>query len=678
MRKSFFLHSAALLLAVVSPAVASAQFQKPTDEELKMTSDPKAPGAAAVYLDIEENDGLEPGFSEYYARIKVLAEKGKELATVEVPYFKGCEQIARIKGRTIHPDGTIVPLDVKPEDLLLIKSRDERVQRKVFTLPSVEVGSILEYRYETQYTPCGYYIALTWDVQKPYFVHKAHYAYSPSGPAPLTAGAHGVQLNFIVLSQTLPPGVRVKLNAMGHYVLDFADIPPIPNEEWMPPLRDAVYQVHFDYSHVEDIDSYAISQEKIWWDNLRDFAAPSRSIRAAVASLISPGDSDLDKAKKLYTAVQAFDNTDYSRKKTEAERRELKLKETRRAADIWEQKSGSRNDLALLYLSMLRTAGLTAYAMKVTDRDQGTYNPNRADFDLLDSVLVILSSGGKEIYLDPGEKMCPFGVLSWKHAGAGGLRESADGNENGNTPSPPYTQNTTLRTGDLDVDAQGKVSGTLRFVMSGQTALYWRQEALENDDTELKKEFDDELQAMVPEGVEAHVNHFVGLNEPDQYLMAMIDVKGSLGAATAKRLVLPSFFLETRGNMPFIHEEKRQTPVDMHYDAIVTDQVTYRLPEGLKLEGAPTDVKELWKDHAVYNARIRSASGEITTERSLARAFTLAKPEEYQDLRGFYQKVATADQAQLVLTIAPTASAAPASTAPAVPATQAAPAGKGN
>ena len=658
MRKSFFLHSAALLLAVVSPAVASAQFQKPTDEELKMTSDPKAPGAAAVYLDIEENDGLEPGFSEYYARIKVLAEKGKELATVEIPYFKGCEQIARVQGRTIHPDGTIVPLDVKPEDLLLIKSRDERVQRKVFTLPSVEVGSILEYRYETQYVPCNYSGFLAWDVQKPYFIHKAHYAYAPPDSSVVLADEHGDVLNRLVTWQVLPPDVGVRLNALGHYILDLTDVPPIPDEEWMPPLRDAVYQVHFDFVHEDFLHGdkradYWAPEAIVWSDNINLFAAPSKSIREAVASLTAPGDGDLDKAKKLYAAAQALDNTNFSRKKTDAERKELKLKETRHAADIWDQKSGSRDDLALLYLSMLRTAGLTAYAMKVTDRDQGTFDPARADFDQLNSVLVVLNTGGKEIFLDPGEKMCPFGMLSWKHAEVGGIRESAEGRKISSTPAQTYTQNTTLRAGDLDVDAQGTVTGTLRFVMSGQEALRWRQEALENDETELKKEFDSELQAIVPVGVEAHVNHFIGLSEPDQYLMVMVDVKGSLGVATAKRLVLPSFFLETRDTVPFIHEEKRQTPVDMHYDAIVTDQITYHLPPGLKLEGAPTDVKELWKDHAVYNARIHSKPGEIAAERSVARAFTLAKPEEYQDLRGFYQRVATADQAQLVLTIAP-------------------------
>ena len=54
MLKSLFLRNSVLFLAAVSPAVVSAQFQQPTPEELKMTDDPKAPGATAVYLNIEE------------------------------------------------------------------------------------------------------------------------------------------------------------------------------------------------------------------------------------------------------------------------------------------------------------------------------------------------------------------------------------------------------------------------------------------------------------------------------------------------------------------------------------------------------------------------------------------------------------------------------------------------
>src|SRR5271165_4386650 len=137
MRKSFFLHSAALFLAAVSPAVVYAQFQPPNPEELKMTSDPKAPGADAVYFNIEEiaNDPMH--YQSYYARIKVLTEKGKELATVELPYLKGNAKITDIKARTIHADGTVIPLNGKPEDLMVSKTvtkkgEDRQVNREVF------------------------------------------------------------------------------------------------------------------------------------------------------------------------------------------------------------------------------------------------------------------------------------------------------------------------------------------------------------------------------------------------------------------------------------------------------------------------------------------------------------------------------------------------------------------
>jgi hypothetical protein len=39
--------------------------------------------------------------------------------------------------------------------------------------------------------------------------------------------------------------------------------------------------------------------------------------RKQLPALIAPTDSDLDKARKLYKAVQALDNTDYSRKKSD-------------------------------------------------------------------------------------------------------------------------------------------------------------------------------------------------------------------------------------------------------------------------------------------------------------------------------------------------------------------------
>ena len=123
MRLHLLIRSATLLVVAATSLALHAQFQDPTPEELKMTSDPKAPGAPAVYLYREEITEGANGLSTIYARIKVLTEKGKELASVEVPFLRGAAKVEKVEGRTVHPDGAIVPLNVKPEELVVVKGR---------------------------------------------------------------------------------------------------------------------------------------------------------------------------------------------------------------------------------------------------------------------------------------------------------------------------------------------------------------------------------------------------------------------------------------------------------------------------------------------------------------------------------------------------------------------------
>src|SRR5580658_2912327 len=151
MRRLSSMFFAIVLLASASVSVLG-QFQEPTAEELHMTADPKAPGAAAVYLYLEEKTDDAVHFHSYYARIKVLTEKGKDLATIRVPYEHGPFQVAAIEGRTIHTDGSIVKLAAKPSDLMAYRGGGHQYNQMTFTLPSVEVGSILEYRLQIRYS----------------------------------------------------------------------------------------------------------------------------------------------------------------------------------------------------------------------------------------------------------------------------------------------------------------------------------------------------------------------------------------------------------------------------------------------------------------------------------------------------------------------------------------------
>jgi hypothetical protein len=661
MRPRCLVQFAVLFAVAATPALVLAQFQPPNPDELKMTADPKAPGEAASYLEIQEIDNDPLHYQSYYERIKVLTEKGKELATVELPYLRGDWKITDIKGRTIHPDGTIIPLEGKPEDLLSEKKGDYQIGRKVFTLPSVEVGSVLEYTYTIRYDD-NHFSSPTWAIQKAYFVHKGHYQFTPfkafmSGGADHSTSmfltdSRGRTVNSLIWWRNLPPGVDIKTDISGHYTVDVADVPAIPEEEWMPPIQSYLYRVQFYYQAALTAGDFWMSEAKFWSKDVDHFAEPTKTIHEAVDGIIAPTDSDLVKAQKLYTAVEALDNTDYTRAKSASEMKELKLKEAKRAEDTWTQKSGSSDDIALLYLSMLRAAGLTAYAMKVVDRSRGIFDPSYMDFDQLDITLVVLSIGGKETVLDPGEKMCPFGRLNWRHSEARGIRQSAQGMALMSTAPENYTENVVTRNADLTIDDHGGVTGSITIVMSGQEALRWRQAAIENDISEVKKQFDRNLDEITPDGVEAHIDHFLAIDQPDSNLIAMCTVKGSTGTATAKRLLLPGYFFETRGRTPFVNQEKRVEQVDMQYGSHVSDIVVYHLPSELTVEAAPQDAKVSWAGHAVFLGKSQSEPGKLTVAHTVARAFALAKADEYQDLRGFYQKVAAADQDELVLTTA--------------------------
>src|SRR5215472_11797576 len=109
---SSFLSLSALI--VLSAATLRAQqWVPPTPEELSMTSQPEVPGAAAVYLFREETTDDKLHMFSIYVRLKILNELGKEKGNVELNYSRGKEgsgfNVEDIQGRTIHPDGTIIP-----------------------------------------------------------------------------------------------------------------------------------------------------------------------------------------------------------------------------------------------------------------------------------------------------------------------------------------------------------------------------------------------------------------------------------------------------------------------------------------------------------------------------------------------------------------------------------------
>ena len=644
MRLHVFTCSAALLLATASSSLLHAQFQEPTKEELQMTSDTKAPGAAAVYLYREERTDDNLHYHSYYERIKVLTEKGKESATIRIPYGRAIFNVTNIQGRTIHADGTVIPLTAKPSDLVDIKTKGYQVNTMVFTLPSVEVGSILEYRLQIRYDD-QWISSPTWDVQQPYFVHKAHYFFDPSRESS----------DHLLYASRVTSDSKVIRDASGRYSFDISDVPPIPNEDWMPPLNSINWRVEFYYSEYMNGAEFWQQQGKHWAKEAEKFSNPTKNLQTSVSAIVAPTDSEEQKAKKIYDAVMKLDNTSFTREKSSAERKAEKLKEIKDAEMVWNQKSGSANDLALLYVALARAAGLQAYPMQIVNRNRAIFDPNYLSTYQLDDYVAIVVVGGKDVFLDPGQKMCPYGLLHWKHTVAGGIRLTAKGAVPAMTPANAYAQNTVQRIASLNIDADGSVKGSIRFVLSGQDALRWRQLAIRNDTEEVKKQFNESMREYVPDGVQVDFDHFLGLDDYNSNLMGIVQVTGNLGAATGKHFFLPGLFFESRASHPFVAQDKRSMPIDVHYPRRDVDDITYKLPAGFSVESAPQSITIPWPNTAILKIDAKAEGDSVRIQRSLLYNFTVLGSEEYSKVHDFYQKVATADQQQLVLTRTPVA-----------------------
>ncbi len=159
-------------------ANAGAQFKTISPEEMKINAVPGQPGAPAIILDHEEVDNDQMHFRTVYVRLKVLTDAGRKYGDVEIPYSRRSFDLRDIKARTVHPDGTVSNFQGKPFDKTIVKSKTIKYVAKTFSLPDVQVGSILEYRYSLYYDP-GMVYSPDWLLQGDLFQRKLHYTFIP-------------------------------------------------------------------------------------------------------------------------------------------------------------------------------------------------------------------------------------------------------------------------------------------------------------------------------------------------------------------------------------------------------------------------------------------------------------------------------------------------------------------
>lgn len=202
---------------------------------------------------------------------------------------------------------------------------------------------------------------------------------------------------------------------------------------------------------------------------------------------------------------------------------------------------------------------------------------------------------------------------------------------------------------DRKIDEQGAVIGAVEVLLNGPEALRWRQLSLTADEDEVRKQFNESLREILPQGVSGEAEHSEGMDSGSGGLSAAIKASGPLGTVTGKRILLPAFFFSSSSTTQFVAETNRTIPVDLHYVQPGIDDVIYYLPAGFSMESAPQPAQIPAPEHAVLVTKTTSAPGVIDIKHIFAWIFVLMDAKQYPELPAYYQKMATSGQQQLVL-----------------------------
>jgi hypothetical protein len=642
--------------------LAAPEWQQPTLEELSMTADPAAPGASAVILNMDENDDDNLKTQEIYVREKILTEAARADADAEIRYQRGTYTVSEVAGRTIHPDGTIVPFTAKPFKKLISRRQGWHYQAKAFSLPDVQVGSIIEYRYVIRYQD-KYTAPPTWYLQGRYFVHKAHFRFTPlvlkEGEVVLDSRQRS-SLGLAWVS-ILPPGLDVKfvpipgkrnLTMQGglkdYYELNASDIKAIAHEEFQPPIEGLSYRVLFYNRFYDTADQFWKGEGKNWSKVADHFIGPGDGVKQAIGQLTLPADTPEQKLHKLYNAVMTVENTDLTREHSKEEEKAAGVDIIKSSDDVWARKRGNSDQIAMLFVGMARAAGFRAYLMAVTNRDDNIFEKELPSMDQLNGDIVIVEVDGNDRFFDPGSRYCTFGQVHWKHSQTAGLRQVDGGTALSRTVAMPYKDSQEDWAARLQMDNVGSMSGIVQMRYTGAPALTWRQAILRGDMTEETKDLEDSLKEKMPAGLTVKLKSLLAQDDPDQPLIAQFNVSGQIATSTSKRMFIPGQLFQV-GAKPMFTSTIRENPVYFDYPVTELNDVQITLPAGLSVESMPKPEKEMMQQKALYSVTAGVKGNAVSIVRSMIVGTFLYPASEYAELRDFFGKVNAGDQEQLVL-----------------------------
>ncbi len=403
------------------------------------------------------------GFSvfEKHRVVKVFDSRGERFANVVIPYG-GRSEVEFIEARTISPDGSITVLqedDVFDVSLYpnFVFFSDQRA--KLFTMPAVEEGAVLEYRYRIAVHDRTFWHSWTFQHDAPTLISR----FTLVKPSEWNVNYRMYGIDIEPVATPMPQGFKSTM----HW--EARDVPALQSEFGMPPSRERVARLALAPLGFQTWSDVASWYHGLSWPRTEAGSETEK----VVDKLLAGAATDEEKLERIYTWV---------RDKVRYLAIEIGIGGYRphAAEEVCMNMYGDCKDMATLVCSMAREAGIDAHQALVSTWYNGipdTTLPSPLHFNHAVAYAPGVGPGGT--WMDPTERGCPFGELPWYDQGIPVLVVGKDGaGEIVTTPRLRSEENAerTLWCVHLKDDGSATVGG--RTVMRGAPAMEIRGQLL--------------------------------------------------------------------------------------------------------------------------------------------------------------------------------------------------------
>ena len=586
---SFFpLLATVVCLLVLSPGGVNAAVEDwkpidPADLALKNPTVEKDADAEGLFWEVRIDDNADGNLIfNHYLRVKVFTERGRESQSrVDLPFgkFYGTEvRIKDIAARTIKPDGSIVEL--KKEDIFertIVKVSGLKVKARSFAMPSVEPGSIIEYRWrEERLKNMAHYLRLQFQRDIP--VRRVQYLIKPYDFV-------GLSFNSITMHGQSTPWVKEK---NGFYSTTMTNMPAMLEEPRMPPedqMKTWMLVYYAAGDKQPEADKYWTEIGKKFYENSKSLIKPNDEVKKLAASLVEDAKTDEEKLHRLFEFCRTkIKNTSNDASGLTAEERE-KLKDNKNPGDTLKRGMGTGADIDTLFAALASAAGFDARIALSPDRGDLFFDKNLPNAYFIDPRNVAVNVGGAWKFFNPGYNYIPFGMLMWGEEGEQALITDPKQPVWVNTPMSPPEKSLIKRRAKLKLSEDGTIEGDATVEYSGHFAIERKEELDEESETQrvdrLKSEIKDLMSAA--ELTDIKIENVTDDENPIVYKYH-IRVPG-YAQRTGKRIFLqPAFFQHGVG--PMFVTAGRKYPIYFQFPWSEDDQVEIDIPAGYALDNA--------------------------------------------------------------------------------------------